>query len=106
MKRSIDQNSLFHCWCRDIAAHLAAAGIKNVSETTVKGLILATLGNQVELLGTNKPMPSSKYRRADADLTPDDLKRGFISMEELLAKMQIWANIDLNLMLETPNDGT
>ena len=102
--RTTDQNSIFHCWCREVAVHLREANIKNASEATVKELVLRNLGNTVDLLGIKIAMRSSKYKRADEDLTPEDHKRGFISMSSLLTSMQAWSSTDLNLILTSPNE--
>ena len=102
--RTVDQNALLHVWCREIAAHLKERKIQNVSEATVKELILLLLGNTVELLSVKVAMRSSMYKRSDADLSPQDHKRGFISMESLLTKVVVWCSTDLNLQLSTPNE--
>jgi len=102
--RSLDQNGILHVWCRDIAEFLKAGGIENVSETTVKELLKATLGNTVEILGTRVPMPTSKYKKAEHELTPAELKRDFISFDQFLTKIQAYAATDLNLILESPNE--
>jgi len=49
-------------------------------------------------------MRSSMYKRSDQDLNEHDFKHGFISMESLLTKMQVWASSDLNLYLTTPDE--
>lgn len=102
--RTIPQNDIFHCFCREISAHLRAGGVENVSEATVKELILLTLGNTVELLGTRVAMRSSKYKRSDEDLTDKDRKFELISMADLLTKMQVWAAADLGMELVSPNE--
>jgi len=104
MSRSLDQNAILHCWSREIAEFLKAGGVENVSETTVKELLKATLGNTVELLGTRVPMPTSKYKKAEHELTPNELKRGFISFDQFLTHIQAWASADLNLELVSPNE--
>jgi len=102
--RSIDQNKLLHCWCREIAEFLKDGGVENVSETTVKELLKATLGNTVDLLGTKVPMPTSKYKKSEHELTPSELKRDFISMDQFLILIQAWASSDINLELVSPNE--
>lgn len=102
--RNLDQNAILHCWCREIAAFLKDGGIENVSETTVKELLKATLGNTVEILGTRVPMPTSKYKKTEHELIPSELKRDFISFDQFLTKIQAWAATDINLVLESPNE--
>jgi len=102
--RTLDQNAILHCWSREIAEFLHAGGVENVSETTVKELLKATLGNTVDLLGTKVPMPTSKYKMSEHELTPSDLKRGFISMDQFLTSIQAWAATDIELELVSPNE--
>lgn len=97
--------SVFQIFCRDISVHLKKSGVANVSEATVKELVLLTLGNTVDLLGTKVAMRSSKYKSFDKELTAHDNKNEFISMNELIIKMQAWASADLNLELKTPTEG-
>ena len=112
MKRSLEQNDCLHKWCRVIAEHLQDNEV-NISEDTVKELILRKLGNC--LLIENVPgmepdiiaMRSSKYKATDAELSPLDRKRNFISMNHLLNMVEAWAAHDLNLDLKKePSDQT
>ena len=112
MKRSLEQNDCLHKWCRVIAEHLQDKEV-NISEDTVKELILRKLGNC--LLIENVPgmepdviaMRSSKYKATDAELSPLDRKRNFISMNNLLNQVEAWAAHDLNLDLKKePADQT
>ncbi len=102
--RTLDQNAIFHCWCRETAAHLKEAKVKNISADTVKELVLLTLGNTLDVLGTKVAIRSRYYKRADEDLTEAELRKGFISMDGLLTKFQVWASTDLNLILTSPNE--
>ena len=101
MKRSEEQNALFHLWVGQIARHLKEANVDNVSRATVKELVLLNLGNTVELLGTKVAMRSSAYQCAEADLTPHDRRHDNMPMADLLTKIQVWASTDLNLTLES-----
>ena len=89
-----DQQAMFHCWCRETAAHLKAGGVKNVSEATVKELVLLKLGNTVELMGFKIAMRSSKYKKIASQLTIQDVRRGFIAFDDLLTSFQAWAATD------------
>ena len=99
MKRSLEQNDIFHVWCREISKHLTAGGAPT-SEYMVKHIILYTLGNGVVRMGVRIPMRSSKYKHTDSDLTEKDRKAGFISMDELLNRIDAWASTDLGLILD------
>lgn len=103
MKRSLPQNEVFHCFCREIALHLCEANV-NCSEVMVKELIKTLLGNTTELLSTTIAMPTSSYKRSDEDLTQEELDSGVLSMEALLNKMVVWASTDLNLELVSLNE--
>jgi len=103
MVRTIDQNSLLHCWCREIATHLKEGGVP-ASETLVKELVLRTLGNTVEFLGEKIAMRSHQYKKMTSELSIKDLERGFIAMDELLTLIQAWASSDINLILKSPNE--
>jgi len=112
MKRSLEQNDCLHKWCRVIAKHLQANNVR-VSEETVKELILRKLGNclLIDDVPGMEPdiiaMRSSKYKATDAELSPIERKRGFISMTNLLNQVEAWAATDLNLILKKdPEDQT
>tara|TARA_E500000331_G_scaffold330270_1_gene351650 strand:+ start:139 stop:555 length:417 start_codon:yes stop_codon:yes gene_type:complete len=112
MKRSLEQNDCLHKWCRVIAKHLQANNVR-VSEETVKELILRKLGNCLLIDGVPGMEPdiiamrSSKYKATDAELSPIERKRGFISMTNLLNQVEAWAATDLNLILKKdPEDQT
>ena len=101
--RSLDQNSILHCWCRETSVHLVSGGAK-ISEGMVKLAILSKLGNVTEALDERIVMPSSKYAMTEQELTPAQHKLGFISMDQLLTKFQAWAATDLSLELVSPNE--
>ena len=112
MRRSLEQNDCLHKWCRVIAKHLQANNVR-VSEETVKELILRKLGNclLIDDVPGMEPdiiaMRSSKYKATDAELSPIERKRGFISMTNLLNQVEAWAATDLNLILKKdPEDQT
>lgn len=103
VSRSLEQNDCLHKWCRVIRDHLKANGA-NVTEETVKELILSGLGNtkEIEVPGLGKisvAMRSHKYKQLPSDLSPAEKKAGHISMNELLCKVEAWAATDLNLDL-------
>lgn len=89
MKRSLEQNDLFHPWCRDIAAHLQAKGAR-VSERMVKELCKAEFGPRITITVGNKTRevvkPSSAYSVEE--------------MTDVLNLMQVWAAMDLGLELK------
>ncbi len=64
------------------------------------------LGNTttVKLVQEKIAMPTSSYRRTDADLTQEEIDRGTLSMEGLLLKMVVWCSTDLKLELKSPNE--
>lgn len=108
-QRSLEQNDLLHPWCRQIANHINAEARRPVvSEYRIKELVKAALGNVVKTevggLVCDVPMPTSKYRRTEADLTDADKRAGFISMDQFLSKIQAWAAMDLGLELESKQD--
>ena len=84
--------------------HCKKAKVKNISEDTIKELVLLTLGNTIEVFGTKVAIRSRFYKRADEDLTEKELQLGIISMNDLLTKIQVWASVDLSLELKTPNE--
>jgi hypothetical protein len=101
--RSLEQNDCLHKWCREISNHLKANGA-NVTEETVKELILNCLGNVkvIEVPGLPKKeiaMRSSRYKQLPSDLSEAEKRMGFISMNELLCKVEVWAATDLQLVL-------
>jgi hypothetical protein len=98
MPRSLEQNDCLHKWCRLIRDHLKEASV-NLSEETVKELVLLKLGNTKEVFGEKIAMRSHKYKHLDSDLTPAELKRGDISMDALLNEIEAWTATDLNLNL-------
>ncbi len=109
MNRSLEQNDLLHTWCRLIAKHLQASGVR-LSIETVKELILRNLGN-TKLVENVPGMPadivamrSSKYKCTDSDLSEREKRLGFISMNELLNKVEAWAATDLGLILGEKNE--
>lgn len=102
--RSLEQNDCFHKWCREIAKHLQANKVM-VSMDTVKELVLRNLGN-TKLVDNVPGMPadviamrSSKYKQVDGELSVADQEAGFVSMNELLGRMEAWAATDLGLNL-------
>jgi len=109
MKRSLEQNDCLHKWCRVIAKHLQANNVR-VSEETVKELILRKLGNclLIDDVPGMEPdiiaMRSHKYPATDAELSPIERKRGFISMTNLLSQVEAWAAHDLGLNLKCEED--
>lgn len=73
-----------------------------ISKDTVKQLVLRQLGN-VKLIDNVPGMPadivamgSSHYKRDESELTFTDKTSKFISMSELLTKMEAWAATDLD----------
>jgi len=101
--RTLDQNAILHCWCREVSEFLSDGGL-NISEAMIKEMVKMLLGNTVDVLGTKVAMPTSKYKRADEDLTEKDIEKGMLSMDGLLTKMQAWSATDINLELVSPND--
>lgn len=107
--RSLEQNDCLHKWCREISNHLKANGA-NVTEETVKELALNNLGNvkEIEVPGMGKTkiaMRSHRYKATDSELTEPEKRMGFISMNELLSKVEAWAATDLNLNLVRDEHG-
>jgi len=75
-----------------------------INEDTVKDLILIGLGNSKEItvpgLGTHAvPMRSKRYRDVDSSLSPTHRREGWVSMHELLGRVEAWAATDLGLDL-------
>lgn len=105
-KRSLSQNEIFHCFCREISIHLINAGVKPMSEAMAKEIVKMHLGNTitVPLVQEKIAMPTSSYRRSDVDLTQEEIDKGVLSMEGLITKMVIWASTDLSLILISPNE--
>ena len=96
--RSLEQNDCLHKWCRVIRDHLVASGV-NVTEETVKELVLLKLGNTKEVMGEKVAMRSHKYKQFQSDLSPQEIRAGHIAMDELLTKIEVWAATDLELSL-------
>jgi hypothetical protein len=99
--RSLDQNAMFHAWCAEIAEHLQKTKVM-VNKDTVKELILRNLGNTK--LIDNVPgmaaefyaMRSHHYKQNQLQLTPNDRRSKYISMQDLLTKTEAWAATDLD----------
>ena len=99
--RSLDQNAMFHAWCAEIAKHLQKTKVM-VNKDTVKELILRNLGNTK--LIDNVPgmavefyaMRSHNYKKNQLQLTQNDRKHKYISMSDLLIKIEAWAATDLD----------
>jgi hypothetical protein len=96
---------MFHAWCGVISDHLQDTKIM-VSKGTIKQLVLRQLGN-TKLIDNVPGMPadiytmgSSKYKKSELELTKNDKSANFISMSELLTKMEAWAATDLDLILQ------
>jgi len=62
------------------------------------------LGNTTEVLGVKIAVPTSSYKMSEYELTATDHKNGFISFDQLITKLVVWASTDLNLELESPNE--
>lgn len=101
--RSLDQNAILHCWCRDVSEFLLAGGLK-ISEGMIKEMVKMALGNTTDVLGYKVAMPTSSYKMCEHELTPADHFHGRISMDQLLTKMVAWAATDINLELVSPNE--
>ena len=101
--RNLDQNSLLHCWCREVSEFLREGDVR-VSEAMIKEMFKMLLGNTTDVLGVKVAMPTGSYKKAEHELTPSDHKNGFISFDQLLTKIQAWAATDLNLELVSPNE--
>lgn len=127
--RTNPQNDCLHKWCRVIRDHVNAAQKKQkddwnrvaaatnnkhalsryqdfpqLTEETIKELILLKLGNTKEIMGEKVAMRSHKYRATDEELTPAERKAGHIAMNELLMAVEVWANMDLGLKLVRDED--
>ena len=82
-----------------------------VSKDTIKQLVLRQLGN-TKLIDNIPGMPadivsmgSSQYKKSEAELTKNEKLANFISMSELLTKMEAWAATDLDgLILPRSSD--
>tara|TARA_R110000782_G_scaffold267093_1_gene362132 strand:- start:1451 stop:1807 length:357 start_codon:yes stop_codon:yes gene_type:complete len=106
-----EQQSLFHCFCREIAKHLRAGGVP-ISEDLVKRIVKKRLGNTrvltVRMSGIDfdevDVMSTTKYKPFDTDLNEQDNKHGFISMENLITSMVAWSSTDLGLQLISTNE--
>ena len=101
---------MFHAWCKVVADHLQQKKVM-VSKDTIKQLVLRQLGN-VKLIDNVPGMPadivamgSSHYKKSEAELTKNERSANFISMSELLTKMEAWASMDLDgLILPRSSD--
>ena len=101
---------MFHAWCKVVADHLQQKKVM-VSKDTIKQLVLRQLGN-VKLIDNVPGMPadivamgSSHYKKSEAELTKNEKSANFISMSELLTKMEAWASMDLDgLILPRSSD--
>ena len=102
--RTLDQNSIFHCWIREITDHLSNSNVKHISENTIKQVVLHTLGNRTEVFGVPCIMSTTKYKRADEDLSEAERRAGVISMTALLSEMQAWSAREIKLELVSPNE--
>ena len=99
--RSLDQNAMFHAWCKVVADHLQQQKVM-VSKDTIKQLVLRQLGN-TKLIDNIPGMPadivsmgSSHYKKIELELTKNERLSNFISISELLTKMEAWAATDLD----------
>ena len=101
--RNLEQNALYHCYCRQISEFLADGGL-SISEAMIKEATKMLLGNTVDVLGVKVAMPTSKYKRSEHELTPSDIKNDFISFDQLITKVVAWASTDLNLELKSTNE--
>ena len=77
-----------------------------MSEKISKELVKMHLGNTliIPLVQEKIAMPTSCYKRADEDLSQEELDRGTLSMESFLTKIVAWCATDLSLELKSPND--
>ena len=99
--RSLSQNDIFHAWCNVIAKHLQSRKVM-LSADSVKELVKRQLGN-VKMIDGVPGMPAdiiamstTKYKKTDEELTQSDLQDKFISMSELLSRVEAWAATDLD----------
>lgn len=102
-KRTEDQNALFHVWVREITTRLVESGV-SISEAMVKEVMKHTVGNNVDVLGVNISMPTSKYRRGDEDLSQAEHDKGVLSFDGFLREIQAWSAREINLELTTPDE--
>ena len=103
-KRTLSQNAILHCWCREISDHLIKADIKPMNEKVAKQIVTLMLGNTRVVFGEKVAMSTTAYKHDDRDLEQWEIDLGAISMEGLLNRIQRWASVDLNLVLESPNE--
>ena len=87
--RSLDQNAMFHAWCAVVADHLQER--KVMVSKDVK-LIDNVPGMPADIVA----MGSSQYKKSELELTKNDRAANFVSMSELLTKMEAWAATDLD----------
>jgi len=104
-KRNLEQNKLFHCYCREISEHFLAMDIK-ISEGMAKEIVKKKLGNtfEVEVVGEIIVMPTASYKMSEHQLTAYDHQQGFISFDQLIERMVAWCATDINLILSSPNE--
>jgi hypothetical protein len=113
MSRSLEQNDLFHVRnraCKNRWNELVKQGREGfevlLTEETMKELLLLGFGNKrlINLPGGEDhavAMRTSKYKATPADLTERERRQGFISMQDLITKIEVWAATELFLDLET-----
>lgn len=99
--RSSSQNDIFHAWCNVIAKHLQSREVM-LSADSVKQLVKRQLGN-VKMVEGVPGMPAdilamstTKYKKTENDLTASDRAHKFVSMSDLLGRMEAWAATDLD----------
>tara|TARA_R110000803_G_scaffold180885_1_gene243297 strand:+ start:641 stop:967 length:327 start_codon:yes stop_codon:yes gene_type:complete len=101
-----EQQSLFHCFCREIAKHT------KISESMIKHIVKTKLGNvktaSFKMSGMvfyeSEPMSVTKYKPFDQNLTEHDHAHNLISMNALIESIQAWASTDLGLQLASINE--
>lgn len=99
--RSSSQNDIFHAWCNVIAKHLQSRKVM-LSADSVKQLVKRQLGN-VKMIDGVPGMPAdiiamstTKYKKTEEELTQSDRANNFVSMSELLSRVEAWAATDLD----------
>ena len=101
--RNNEQNSLFHCHCREIAQFLTDGGVP-MSEGMIKEMAKMLLGNTTDVLGVKIAVPTSSYKMSEHELTAKDHLNNFISFDQLITKLVAWSATDLGLELKSPNE--
>ena len=118
----MDQNAVFHIWCREIAEHQNAkvramtpeqivAYVEQFGERPrltsaklIKGLVKYGCGNVLDSIeGTMRGsviMDTRDFKMTEAELTETDHRYNFISMDQFMTKVQAWAATDLGLELK------